>query len=183
MEATDMLMAEHRVIERVLMALEKAVRRMEAGQVVRPGFFLDAAEFIRGFADECHHRKEEGVLFKALADNGMPAEQGPLATMLYEHEKGRQFTRGMSTAAKKWQNGKTTAKNEVISNALSYAGLLRQHISKEDQVLFPMANRIIPAEQQRKIVEDFERVEDEDTGKGTHEKFIELAEALEQEMN
>jgi hemerythrin-like domain-containing protein len=49
MEATDILMSEHRVIERVLAALETAVQRLEQGQEVRPGFFLDAADFIKGF--------------------------------------------------------------------------------------------------------------------------------------
>ncbi len=95
MKATDILMSEHRVIERVIAALEIAARRLQSGQEVRPGFFLEAADFIKGFADGCHHRKEEGVLFKALSANGMPAGQGPLAVMLNEHEQGRKFTQGM----------------------------------------------------------------------------------------
>ena len=79
-------MAEHRVIERVIQALENAAQCLEGGRDVRPGFFVDAADFIAGFADGCHHRKEEGVLFKAMIENGVPVHGGPVAVMLYEHQ-------------------------------------------------------------------------------------------------
>ena len=65
MNATEILMDEHRVIERVLDALESAANLATQGGQIRPGFFIDASDFIKGFADGCHHMKEEGVLFKA----------------------------------------------------------------------------------------------------------------------
>ncbi len=77
MQATDILMEEHRVIERVLTSLERAAVKLDNGGPVRPGFFIDAAEFVKGFADGCHHKKEEGVLFTALVDAGLPREVGP----------------------------------------------------------------------------------------------------------
>jgi len=182
MKATDILMSEHRVIERVIASLETATDRLQAGQEVRPGFFIDAADFIKGFADGCHHRKEEGVLFKAMQANGMPAGQGPIAVMLSEHEQGRKFTLGMRAAAQRLQTGDASARQSLVQNALGYAALLRQHIQKEDKVLFPMAGRIIPADKQEQVVEDFERVEHEETGAGVHEKYLALAESLENEM-
>ncbi len=75
-----------------------------------PDFSWSAADFITGFADGCHHRKEEGVLFKALQANGMPAGQGPIAVMLSEHEQGRKFTRNMRAAAQQLQAGDPAAK-------------------------------------------------------------------------
>ena len=79
MQATAILKEEHRVIERVLDALETAANRLTTGSPVRPGVFLQAADFIKGFADGCHHKKEEGVLFPALEAAGIPAEGGPIA--------------------------------------------------------------------------------------------------------
>src|SRR5512135_730494 len=99
MQATDILSEEHKVIIRVLTALEKAASRLEAGEAVEPGFFIESADFIKGFADGCHHKKEEGVLFPAMIEAGLPREAGPVAVMLAEHEEGRRLTRGMRQAA------------------------------------------------------------------------------------
>jgi hemerythrin-like domain-containing protein len=181
MKATDILMEEHTIIKRVLTALETAAQRLERGQVVRAGFFIDAADFIKGFADGCHHMKEEGVLFKAMVASGMPAQGGPISMMLAEHEQGRAYTRAMREAAQKLQSGDESARDQVIRSARGYVTLLRQHISKEDNILFPMANQVISQAEQGNVAEDFERVEHEEIGEGVHEKYLALAVALEKE--
>ncbi len=173
-------MSEHRVIERVIHALESAAKRIEQGGDVRPGFFVEAADFIKGFADGCHHKKEEGVLFKEMAENGVPVEGGPVGVMMFEHEQGRVFTRTMREAALKLADDPSTCE-AVVENALGYAALLRQHIMKEDRILFPMADRFIPLEKQERMAEGFERIEHEETNAGVHEKYLALADALEQE--
>ncbi|MEW6717556.1 MAG: hemerythrin domain-containing protein [Chloroflexota bacterium] len=179
MKATEILMEEHRVIERVLASIETAARRISAGQEVPNDFFLRTADFIKGFADGCHHKKEEGVLFVALVENGMSPEQGPVAVMLAEHEEGRRLTRAMQEGAKRMQEGDPTAIAQVSQNALGYVTLLRQHIQKEDNVLFPMADQIIPIEQQDQLAAAFDQIEHEETGEGIHEKYLGLATELE----
>ncbi|MEZ0396276.1 MAG: hemerythrin domain-containing protein [Anaerolineales bacterium] len=181
MKATQILMEEHRVIERVLTALERAAQRANAGEHIRPAFFINAALFIKNFADGCHHKKEEGVLFQAMTEAGMPLEGGPIAVMLAEHEQGRAFTREMRDAAEQWDKGDQSALGAVVQNALGYVALLRQHIYKEDNILFPMAERVIPTDRHEKVAEDFERIEHEETGEGVHEKYLALAETLEKE--
>ena len=182
MKSTDILMEEHGVIQRVIAALEIAAQRTEQGQSLPPDFFIDAADFIKGFADGCHHKKEEGVLFKAMVAHGMPAESGPIGVMLAEHEQGRAYTRAMREAAQKLKAGDETARQAVVLNARGYAGLLRQHISKENDVLFPMANRVIPHAEYDQVDEGFEHIEHEETGAGVHEKYLALAEKLESEV-
>lgn len=181
MTPTEILMHEHRVIEHVLGALEIAAGRAAADQPVRPGFFIDAAEFISHFADGCHHHKEEGMLFETMASTGFPKDVGPIAVMLAEHEMGRQYTRGMRSAAQRWADGDGSAREDVIAQARGYAALLRQHIMKEDNILFPMADRMIPAAQQQALLAAFDRFEAEETGAGVHEQYHALAEQLEQE--
>jgi hemerythrin-like domain-containing protein len=181
-KATDVLIEEHNVIFRVIIALERAAQRTEQGEPLNPDFFIDAADFIKGFADGCHHRKEEGVLFKAMVAHGVPAEDGPIGVMLAEHEQGRAYTHAMREAAQRLKAGDETARQAVVLNARSYASLLRQHISKEDDVLFPMANRVIPRAEYDQVDEDFEHVEHEETGAGVHEKYEALAEKLASEV-
>jgi hemerythrin-like domain-containing protein len=181
MRATDMLKDEHRVIERVLSVLEQASDRVNSGGNVRPGFFLDAADFISEFADGCHHRKEEGVLFKVMEDAGLPSQGGPIAVMLAEHDQARGYTRSMREAAARWQRGDEGARTEVTHAATAYARLLRQHIAKEDQILFPLADRVIPSSRRGEVVAEFERVEASEERAGLHEKYLAVADALEQE--
>lgn len=179
MKATEILMAEHRVIERVIAAIEAGANRVEGGGDIKPAFFLDAAEFITGFADGCHHKKEEGVLFRAITESGVAEKGGPVGVMLAEHEQGRQFTRGMRAAAERLSAGDLAAREALVANARGYAALLRQHILKEDHILFPLADRVIPPEQYEAVAEGFEHVEHEETGEGVHEKYLALAEKLE----
>ena len=183
MKATDVLTEEHRVIEQFLYTLEQGAKQLEAGQAVRPEFFISATDFIRGFADGCHHQKEEGVLFKRMEEQGMPVQGSPLGVMLAEHELGRQYTRALLSAAQDMQNGDMGANRRAIQSARSYVALLRQHIYKEDNILFPLANKVIPAVQYDSVWEGFEHVEHEETGEGVHEKYLALAKALEQEIN
>lgn len=183
MKATEVLTGEHRVIERVLDALELGASRLESGQPVRPEFFLNATEFIRGFADGCHHQKEEGVLFKYMEGQGVPVQGGPLGVMLSEHELGRQYTRALTSAAQDMKAGDLSAKDRAIQSARNYITLLRRHIYKEDNVLFPMAGEVIPVEQHASVWEEFEHVEHIETGEGVHEKYLALAKALEDEVH
>lgn len=182
MKATQILMDEHRVIEQVLATLEESANMLLAGQPVRPGLFIDAAQFIRGFADGCHHKKEEGVLFVSMADHGVPVEGGPIGVMLSDHEQGRIYTRQMAAAAERLQAGDENARQEVAANTLGYVKLLRGHIMKEDNVLFPMADRVVPQAEQDQVFEGFEHVEHEETGEGVHEKFLALAQSLKLEV-
>ena len=181
MKPIDVLMQEHRVIEGVLDALETAANRLERGESVRPRFFIDAAEFIRDFADGCHHRKEEGVLFGAMVDAGAPAEGGAIEMMLEEHEDGRRYTRAMRDAAVRLERGEGAARGDIIANAKRYVALLREHIVKEDEMLFPMAAELIPPSREEDLLERFERLEADDAGPGAHARLVALASELARE--
>ncbi len=182
MKATEILMEEHGVIERVLTSLEKAAKRLSIGQPVPGDFFIKSAEFIKGFADGCHHKKEEGVLFPALSANGLPSGEGPVAVRLAEHEEGRGLAAAIREGAERLQAGDQAAASLVVQSALEYVMLLRQHIEKENQILFPMADQVIPVERQQQLTEAFDHIEHEETGEGVHEKYLGIAAELEKAM-
>jgi hemerythrin-like domain-containing protein len=182
MQATEILMNEHRVIERVLGCLETAAQRLKAGKDVDASFFTDAADFIKGFADGCHHHKEEDVLFKVMVTHGLSEESGPIAVMLEEHEEARRFTRAMRAGAERLATGDRTAIEDVASNALDYVALLRRHIEKEDKVLFPLADQVVPQGEVARLTADFDRIENEEDRQGLHDKYLGLADDLEKRI-
>ena len=181
MKPTEILMEEHRVIERVLYALEKATGRLNRGEDVYLRFFIGTSVFIKGFADSYHHKKEEKVLLPALIENGLSIDSAPVTTMLTEHEEGRRLSQRMRQVTERLQAGDVRARDMVIQSALEYVSLIRRHISNEEKILFPMADEIIPADQQDQIVKAFDRLQHEGHAEELHEKYYGLANRLVQE--
>lgn len=146
MQAIEILMEEHRHIVRVLDTTELAVKRARAEQTADPAYFQQLARFIESFADGAHHTKEEEVFFRALEDFGIPAEGGPLHCMLAEHVMGRELRQELDRTSSAFGRGDKGALFDVLDTASRYADLLRSHIRKEDLVLYPMAEQLLPAE-------------------------------------
>jgi hemerythrin-like domain-containing protein len=121
------------------------------------------------------------VLFEEMVKAGIPRENSPVGVMLAEHEQGRAFVRAMRAGAEKWQAGDESGRQAAAQAARAYVELLHAHIYKEDNILFPLADRTIPLDAQLQVLEAFERVEHEETGEGVHEKYLALADKLERE--
>lgn len=178
MDAIETLMNEHRVIESVLDALvgfADEVRRKGSTEKEELARFVD---FIRGFADTCHHGKEEGVLFEAMVRHGFPRNGGPIAVMLHEHDQGRARVSVLKAHAEQAVEWTDADRQEVADAASGFAEMLRHHIQKEDGILYPMAEQHLPPEALQAVSEDCERFEAEKTGSGEHERFHALAESL-----
>lgn len=178
MKPTAVLSEEHRIIEVVLSCLEKVAQeavdnsRLEAepaGQVV---------DFIRNFADKCHHGKEEDHLFTTLERKGMPSSGGPVAVMLDEHEQGRALVKAMADNIAAASEGEAQALGAYVTAAREYVILLRSHIHKEDKILFPIAERMLDDDEMDQLNDTFNRVESEHMGLGTHQQYIDLAKSL-----
>jgi len=177
MKPTEVLSAEHRVIEQVLNCLEKIAAQAEKTGKLEKQPAQDAVSFFRAFADQCHHGKEEALLFPALEAKGMPRNGGPTGVMIQEHETGRACVRGMADAVEK-DDAKSFAQN-----GRAYIELLRQHIQKEDHCLFGMADQALSPADQASLLAAFETVERDHMGAGTHEKFLKLANDLADRYN
>lgn len=179
--ATAILREEHEVILRIIAVLNAAVGRLQAGQEVSPEVFRQAVDFIRNFADRCHHGKEQDLLFPALEQRGIPREGGPIGVMLYEHDQGRAFVKQMAEAVEAWAEGEEEARQQLLEGAQGYAQLLSQHILKENRILFPMADQVLSAEDQEALQEKFEAVEAA-MGEGLHQRYVALVEGLEAQL-
>ncbi len=180
MKPTDVLKHEHRIIERMLKVLERACEKFERGEAVPLSIFHEGVNFVRTFADQCHHRKEENTLFPVLEQNGIPRE-GPIGVMLVEHDQGRGYIRELSNALQQLEKGDASAKQKVLDNTRAYIQLLNGHIWKEDNVLFMMADQVLSEADQERLMEKFEEVEKE-MGEGTHQAFEQKVAILEKQI-
>ena len=178
MTATEQLRHEHEAITLVLSILEKLCQRLANSEEVNPEHFGQVMEFIQVFADQCHHGKEEQFLFPALEAAGVPKAGGPLGVMLSEHEHGRALVRQMAAAWQKHRWGDRAAAAVVIASAQDYSAFLQAHIFKENNILFPMAEARLSADSQRRLLEQFERLEIERIGAGRHEQFHKTLDSL-----
>jgi hemerythrin-like domain-containing protein len=181
MEATDILKREHRAIESVLDSLERASQAVKGGREVPAWVVADGLDFIRSFADRCHHGKEEGRLFPLFGERGLPARGGPIQMMLIEHQEGRKYVRQAAAGYEKWVAGDAEAGAAMAGALQSYIELLRGHIYKEDNILYPMGDGLITPEDDRLLVKQFDEVEEKEMGPGLHEKYHEMIEKLEEE--
>jgi len=174
----DMLMQEHRLIERALAALERCGRTLVAGGAVDRSVVRDFGDFFANFADKCHHAKEEDRLFATMVDAGFPRDAGPIGVMLHEHGEGRTHVGALRRIGDGSGPLSADERREVAEHAAAYVPLLRQHILKEDRILYPMAERALPPDAFERMYVDFECFETEVTGTGEHQRFHALAEAL-----
>ncbi len=167
MKAVERLKTEHDLIERGLTLLDRALARIDAGQPLPTGFSEWAARFFQQFADQCHHAKEEDVFFPVLKQRGIPEQGGPIGVMLHEHVLGRECVTRMREASQAQPFDAPT----FADAARQYIPLLRQHIFKENNVLFRMAERVMSEADDADVMSRFSQVEKERGLTGWHEDF------------
>ncbi len=179
-DVTQVMVDEHRLILRMIALVEKNTERMLQGRFRNWQFFLDAVDFIRNFADRFHHAKEEDVLFVALVKNGMPEKSSPIEAMLMEHDQGRAYVRAVEDAAQRATMGELGQIPVIAENAREYAKLLRGHIDKEDTILYPLAERVLPEEMRPAMLTGYARAED--ANPGLAERYRRLVEEYEAQV-
>ena len=174
---SQVLMDEHVYILKVIGALNHECHALSAKKPLNKKFFSDSIDFIRNFADKFHHAKEEKIFFVEFYNNAHKAHCNPVDQMLVEHDMGRGYVKGLAEALE--------AENmrEIIDNSLLYANLLKEHIFKEDSILYPMADELFDQKTQDEIAEKFSKVEKEEFGEEFINKYLAFAEEAEKRKN
>jgi hemerythrin-like domain-containing protein len=178
MNPTEILKDEHRVIERVLDCLEVMASEAEEHGRLDGASAKEALDFIRNFADGCHHHKEEELLFPMLEANGLPRVGGPTGVMLYEHDEGRKLVRSMASVVDSASAGDSAAVESFANAARDFVKLLRAHIEKEDHCLFPIVGQVLNADNQRVLQESFDEAAHSEACEQSHQHYLELADTL-----
>lgn len=174
--AIEILMDEHRFIERVLNSFDALVARgPKAGAEARQAL-ASYADFFRNFVDRCHHAKEEDRLFVEMGEAGFPKEHGPIAVMLADHDDGRAEVNAVAGLGA----GKGPLSDEEWERLRSgnFSHLLREHIMKEDRILYPMALQAVPPEVMNALSSEFETLAQKLVGEEEYRRLRQLGEQL-----
>lgn len=134
----DQLVAEHGVISAAIDAMAREIDGMRVGGSIRPDFWRRALEFCEQYAERCHDRKEEVVLFPALQTAGLSQAHGVLASLAQQHLQARTALAAIRSAL---PGG---SRDELIRVVDGYVALVCGHIDTENRTLFPLVHELLP---------------------------------------
>jgi hemerythrin-like domain-containing protein len=170
------LMVEHRLIERMIVLMKRELEEVEASDAVRTAFLHDVVDFLRTYADRCHHGKEEHILFRELREKDLSAEhEKTLEELIQEHVYGRETVAKLASAGEAYQQGEGDSVRVVKECLAALVQFYPQHIEKEDKhFFFPCMDYFTEAEKDEMLREfrEFDRAL-------VHQKYAGLVKRLE----
>jgi hemerythrin-like domain-containing protein len=174
---TEILEAEHRVIEQVVSAVRELNSGIEAGQKPDLNFLRKVVDFMRVYADKCHHGKEEELLFPALGNLGVPIEGCPLGALMGEHTRGRFLVTNLAEGVDLLAAGDEKGLEKIKKGLTGIVSLYPNHIWKEDFLLFPMTHKVMSPDAMKDMLQPFMDV-DERIGIDALKKYRAFAEEV-----
>jgi len=176
---TEVLEREHRFIEKVVQACQVAAEEIANGGAIDADRLGRIVEFMRNYADKCHHGKEELLLFPALIKNGIPMTGCPIGALSAEHVLGRRLVAGLFESAALLGTAELEARKAILENLQGIHRLYPNHIWKEDFLLFPMTLKVMKRPELADLEEKFEQV-DRSIGADALRGYEEFADDLEE---
>lgn len=180
MESIRIMVEEHENIRRML----KVARNISYEVMTEGDFNIDdipkIIDFIRVYADQHHHGKEEDILFETMNKKlDKLAKSGALTGMYIEHDLGRLYMGNLEDAVGKFREGKDDARLDIIANLITYADLLERHIEKENTAMYRFAEEMLSDDSKSYIEDECEKVEGQARAEGLQDKYIAILEELE----
>jgi hemerythrin-like domain-containing protein len=171
---TEVLETEHHVIQKIVSVMAVLAEGLAAGQEAPVETLRTIVEFMRTFADKCHHGKEEVHLFPSLEKRGVPTRGCPIGVLIHEHEQGRTLVGQLAQATEAYASGNASARDSVTETLRGLVELYPSHIWKEEYLLFPMSNKVLGAADQQQLLQEFEGVEVA-MGRDVHQRLERIA--------
>jgi hemerythrin-like domain-containing protein len=169
-------MHEHRVIERMIAILARLLESIDVTGRADPAVIDAATDFIRTYADRCHHGKEEDILFRRLAEKELDeALADEMASLLEDHVRGRALTRLLADANALYATGDATALADIRLSARELVEFYPVHIEKEDHHFFRLCLEYFSDAEKAEMLREF----DEFDRALIHEKYLAVVESLE----
>ncbi len=173
------LMMEHRIIEKMIWAIEKEVEKMAETKIARKDFIDTVIDFIKVYADRTHHGKEEVIMFEYLATKNMlPEEQNMMKELIEEHKYGRKTVGELVAAQERYARGEKNSLTTIRDKLKVLAEFYPKHIEKEDRIFFPASEKYMSQGEQDFMLSEFWEFD----RKMIHEKYAAVVKQLEDKI-
>lgn len=183
MKYIEMMVEEHRNIERLLTVIRKYCYKVLQNDEMDYADFFTLIDIVRNYADKHHHGKEEKLLFDIMIKELSPiAEKIVKNGMLVEHDLGRLYIQNLESAVNSVIAGDDESRLDVIANAISYTKLLERHIEKEDNVIYQFAQKNLSERTQIKLERECNLFELEAQDKNVQKKYLDLIAQFEKKI-
>jgi len=170
----DNLINDHNLIERALILFEKEIAK---GEHINPEIALSIINFLEDYGDECHNQKEEKFYFPLLLERGLPP-MGPVAVMLEEHKQERNYLYEIKQIIAKFKIH-NTLEPALKSIAEEYIELTKNHIWKENDILYPMGKRILTPADGELLLNKFNELSFSLYGQDGFKRYSDMIDAFE----
>ena len=170
----ELLMDDHTMHEKVFAAMDKAFADPNGPS---PEAITGMVDYVTTYIDQCHSLKEENHLFPLIQERGIPAQGGPLGVMLAEHEQQRELVARIKALSGDFLGGDGSSLASLKQVFDEYQTLCKDHFWKENDILYPMAIRVMNEDDEAAVIRGIEETE-ASLGEGTRERYYALAEDL-----
>ncbi|MBE0476393.1 MAG: hemerythrin domain-containing protein [Coriobacteriia bacterium] len=131
-DPAGMLMMEHRLIERVVRDMSRTEERIRTARELSPAYVSTVADFMRTYADACHHGKEEDILFESLSGRALePDHAKAMDRLVREHEWARGATTRLHEAGERYADGDTGVLGDIARGLRALAQFYPRHIHEK----------------------------------------------------
>jgi hemerythrin-like domain-containing protein len=150
LKCIEVLMDEHKTLLRVADVLDAMVATANQGSECEQEDVQSIFQLLRVFGDDCHQAKEEGALYPVFAGVCDPQQYRAVRHMLFEHDQDRSLIEGMEDAIRRTH----VAHFAEYANRLT--SLLRNHIYKENNILFERISEALSNDNDQRVISEFE---------------------------
>ncbi len=178
--ATEDLMREHGVLNRILLIYEEGLRRLHRKEEVSPDAFHHPATLVRKFVEDYHEKLEENFIFPEFEKRKKLLDL--VKTLRTQHQAGREVTEVILRNSTGNRFGKADGRKDLVAACHAFIRMYRPHEAREDTVLFPTFRKIVPAKRIKELGEQFEKEEDRLFGEEGFEKTVDKVAAIEKQI-
>lgn len=174
------LMIEHRLIERAIKQMENELERARASNRFDVRFIDSWVDFVRTYADQVHHGKEERILFHDLEGRPLSPElKQMMVGLIDDHVKARSMVSDLVAAREHYAAGEAAAFGRIMALGAELVDFYPEHIRKEDREFFIPVMEYFTKEEKEEMLKRFREFDE----RVIHDHYRSVVESMEKRLS